>query len=128
MNLKTLPERIVPRWFEAGLVALESFLEPRPLPESDAVLWTVVIVGAAVDVVTTMVGVASGIPEGNAVAKAFMNTYGTPGIGALKLAALVVLALTWHYLNGESARLVLFGFALVTLVVIALNTLTLAVI
>ncbi|QGN05921.1 hypothetical protein Hrd1104_00520 [Halorhabdus sp. CBA1104] len=126
MDPKTLPERVVPAWFQAGLVALEAFLEPRPLPESDAVLWAVVLVGAAIDVVTTMVGVAAGVPEGNAVARAFMETYGTPGIGALKLLALVVLVLTWHYLDGRSARLVLFGFGIVTLVVVALNTVTLA--
>jgi len=123
---RRLPERLVPAWFEAGLSALEAFLEPRPLPEADAVLWTVVLVGSALDVVTTIVGVGSGIPEGNAVARAFIATYGTPGIGALKLAALLVLALAWHYLEGESARLVLLGFALVTLAVSALNTLTLA--
>ena len=126
MDLRTLPERLVPRWFEAGLFALEEYLEPRPLPEADAVLWTVVLVGSALDVVTTMVGVSSGLPEGNAVARAFMATYGTPGIGALKLAALLVLVLAWHYLEGESARLVLMGFAVVTLLVTGLNTITLA--
>ncbi|WP_181686373.1 DUF5658 family protein [Halorhabdus salina] len=125
MNPKTLPERLVPAWFEAGLFALEEFLEPRPLPEADAVLWAVIIVGSVLDVVTTIVGVGSGLPEGNAVARAFMATYGTPGIGALKLAALLVLVFTWGYLEGESARLVLMGFALVTLLVSGLNTLTL---
>ncbi|WP_136689880.1 DUF5658 family protein [Halorhabdus amylolytica] len=126
MDPRTLPEGLVPAWFEAGLFALEDFLEPRPLPEADAVLWTVVLVGSALDVVTTIVGVGRGIPEGNAVARAFMATYGTPGIGALKLIALLFLVVVWYYLEGESARLVLMGFALVTLLVSALNTLTLA--
>jgi len=125
MEPRTLPERLVPTWFEEGLYALEAFLQPRALPEADAVLWTVVLVGAALDVVTTIVGVGAGIPEGNAVARAFMATYGTSGIGALKLSALVILVLTWHYLEATSARLVLMGFAVVTLVVIGLNTLTL---
>ncbi|MFB6201089.1 MAG: DUF5658 family protein [Halorhabdus sp.] len=125
MDLRTLPERLVPAWFEAGLFALDEFIDPRPLPETDAVLWTVVIVGSALDVVTTIVGVGSGLPEGNAIARAFMATYGTPGIGALKLAALLVLVIAWQYLEGESARLALMGFALVTLAVSALNTLTL---
>lgn len=123
---RSVPERVVPGWFAAGLTALEEFLEPCPLPEADAVLWTVVLVGSALDVVTTIVGVGAGLPEGNAVARAFMATYGTPGIGALKLAALLVLVFTWHYLEGESARLVLLAFALVSLVVSALNTITLA--
>ncbi|WP_135667404.1 DUF5658 family protein [Halorhabdus rudnickae] len=126
MDLRTLPERVVPAWFEAGLFALEDVLEPQPLPEADAVLWAVVIVGSALDVVTTIVGVGSGLSEGNAVARAFMATYGTPGIGALKLLALLALVGAWGYLKGESSRLVLMGFALVTLLVSALNTLTLA--
>lgn len=126
MQPRTLPERIVPAWFEAGLDALEEFLHPRPLPEVDAVLWTVVLVGAALDVVTTIVGVGAGIPEGNVVAKAFLETYGSPGIGALKLTALLVLLLTWHYLEETSGRIVLMGFAVVSIVVIGLNTLTLA--
>lgn len=126
IDLRTLPERLVPAWFQNGLATFEAFLEPRPLPEADAVLWTVVLVASALDVVTTMVGVASGLPEGNAVARAFMETYGTPGIGALKLVALALLVVAWHYLAEESARVVLAGFAVVTLVVVGLNTLTLA--
>ena len=126
MDPRTLPERLVPGWFEAGLFALEEFLEPRPLPEADAVLWTVILVGSVLDVVTTIVGVGRGIPEGNAAARAFIATYGTPGIGALKLLALIALVFAWQYLEGESARLVLMGFALVTLLVSGLNTLTLA--
>jgi hypothetical protein len=122
---RTLPERFVPAWFQAGLTALEEFLEPKPLPETDALLWTIVIVGAILDVTTTIVGVGSGASEGNPVALAFLETYGTPGIGALKLVALVVLALTWHALEEQSARLALAGFAIVSLVVIVLNTLTL---
>lgn len=126
MNLRTFPRRLVPAWFEAGLIALEAFLEPRPLPETDAVLWAVVIVGAALDVTTTIVGVTAGFPEGGTVARAFMQTYGTPGIGALKLVALVALVVTWHYLESRSAQLVLVGFGLVTLLAAALNALTLA--
>ena len=123
---RTLPERFVPAWFQAGLTALEEFLEPKPLPETDAILWTVVIVGAILDVTTTIVGVGSGASEGNPVARAFLETYGTPGIGALKLVSLVVLTLTWHALEEQSARLSLAAFALVSLVVTVLNTLTLA--
>ncbi|ACV12026.1 hypothetical protein Huta_1856 [Halorhabdus utahensis DSM 12940] len=126
IEFRTLPERVVPTWFQDGLATFEAFLEPRPLFEADVVLWTVVLVGSALDVVTTMVGTAAGLPEGNAVARAFMTTYGTPGIGALKLVALVALVIAWHYLAEQSARLVLGGFAIVTLVVVGLNTVTLA--
>jgi len=98
----------------------------RELTESDAVLWGVIVVASVLDVVTTITGVSRGIEEGNAVARAFMHTYGTPGIGLLKLVALVVLVVTWGALPDRSAHAVLTGFALVSLLVVALNAVTLA--
>ena len=112
--------------FERGLAAMDRWLEDKPLPERDAVLWTVVIVAAVFDVLTTMVGLGVGLDEGNAVARAFVATYGSPGIGLLKLVALVVLVLTWWALDGDRASVVLAGFAVISLVVVALNALTLA--
>ncbi len=98
----------------------------RRLPESHAVLWTVVVVASALDVVTTIAGLGLGVEEGNAVARAFLATYGTPGIGMLKLVALVVLVVTWAVLPDRLAERALAGFAVVSVVVVGLNTLTLA--
>ena len=103
-----------PNWFE------------RTLPESDAVLWTVVILASVLDVVTTIVGVGQGVPEGNVVARVFMETYGTPGIGLLKFSALVVVSVGWVVLPDRYATAGLQGMALSSLVVVASNTATLA--
>ncbi|MFB6085176.1 MAG: DUF5658 family protein [Halorientalis sp.] len=106
-----------------GRDALERF--ERELPESHAVLWTVVIVAAAFDVVTTLAGLSAGFEEGNRVARAFLSTYGSPGIGLLKFVALVVLVITWYVLPDRDAELVLTGFAVVSVLTVALNALTL---
>ncbi|MFC7135179.1 MULTISPECIES: DUF5658 family protein [Salinibaculum] len=98
----------------------------RPLSESDAVLWTVVILASVFDIVTTIVGLGRGLDEGNRVARAFMETYGTPGIGLLKFSALVVVVLLWTVLDDERASAVLAGFAIVSLLVVGANALTLA--
>lgn len=101
--------------------------EERVLTENHAVLWTVIITAAVLDVITTMVGLGIGLAEGNTVARAFIATYGLSGIGWLKFAALVVLVLTWAFLPDRRSTVVLHGFALVSLLVVALNAVTLAI-
>lgn len=98
----------------------------RPLSESDAVLWSVVIIASIFDIVTTIVGLANRLEEGNAVARAFIATYGTPGIGLLKFSALVLLVISWSILLDRHATKVLTAFALVSLLTVALNAITLA--
>lgn len=98
----------------------------RPLPESDAVLWSVVVLASVFDVVTTMVGLERGLAEGNVVARAFIETYGTPGIGLLKFSALVVVVLAWALLPERYGTTVLQATALVSLLVVLVNALTLA--
>lgn len=108
--------------FDAGI----SFPIERRLSESHTVLWSVVVVASLFDVVTTIVGLEQGLAEGNGVARAFIATYGTPGIGLLKFSALVVVVVAWASLDDRRATAVLAGFALVSLVVVASNALTLA--
>ena len=98
----------------------------RPLSESDAVLWTVVILASVFDFVTTIVGVGRGLDEGNRVARAFIETYGTPGIGLLKFSALVLVVVLWTVLDDERASAVLAAFAIVSLLVVGANALTMA--
>lgn len=126
MDPRSLPERIVPQWFVAGLESLDAILEDQPLPQTDVLLWTVVIVASVFDVVTTMVGLNLGLEEGNAVARAFIETYGSAGIGGLKLAGLVVLVFAWAGLEERSASIVLLAFAVISLLVVLLNAITLA--
>ncbi|MFB6070627.1 MAG: DUF5658 family protein [Halanaeroarchaeum sp.] len=108
------------------LAAVDAWARERPMTERDAVLWVVVLVSAVFDVVTTMVGLEVGLREGNQVARAFVATYGRPGIGLLKLLALVVVVLAWWTLDGERASAVLAGFAVLSLLVVALNAVALA--
>jgi hypothetical protein len=110
------PDSVSPGWFSDHV---------RPLSDSDAVLWTVVIVASAFDIVTTIVGLTRGASEANAIAAAFLETYGTPGIGLLKFSALLLVALLWWRLPDRYASVVLLAFALVSLLVVALNALTL---
>lgn len=97
----------------------------RRLSESHAVLWTVVIVGAVFDVLTTMTGLEYGLQEGNAIAAAFIGTYGTPGVGLLKFVALVALAVAWSVLPERHATASLAGFAVVGVLTIAANAVAL---
>jgi len=98
----------------------------RQLTESHAVLWSVIIVASVFDIVTTITGLEEGFQEGNAVARAFIETYGTPGLGMLKFSALLLLLLAWAALPDREAEIVLAGFAIVSLVTVVLNALTLA--
>ena len=98
----------------------------RHLTETHAVLWSVVIVASVFDVLTTMSGLHHGLEEGNLVARAFIETYGTPGIGLLKFSALVLLVITWAVLSDRRATYVLTGFAVISLLTVALNAITLA--
>lgn len=99
----------------------------RPLPESHAVLWTVILTASVFDIVTTIVGLANRLEEGNVVARAFIATYGTPGIGLLKFSALVVLVVAWAVLlDDRHATRILAAFAVLSLLTVALNAMTLA--
>lgn len=57
----------------------DRFAIEQQLSESHTVLWAVVILASLFDVVTTIVGLGVGLTEGNAVAQAFIATYGTAG-------------------------------------------------
>lgn len=102
------------------------FVAERSLSASHTVLWAVVILASLFDVVTTVVGLEQGLGEGNAVARALIETYGTSGIGLLKFTALAVVVLAWAQFDDHRATAVLVGFAPVSLVAVALNAMTLA--
>ncbi|MFB6094880.1 MAG: DUF5658 family protein [Halodesulfurarchaeum sp.] len=118
-------ERPILRWVDQFLHWLDDYVEERPIPPTDMVLWSVVVVGSVFDILTTMVGLGVGLREGNLVARAFVETYGVTGIGWLKLGALVGLVVSWFVLPKRPARILLFWFAIVSLVAVAFNVLTL---
>lgn len=70
--------------------------------------------------------VRRGAPGGNPVALALIDTYGTPGVGLVNFSALVVVVLLWATLPDRYATAVLSAFALVSLAVVGVNTVTLA--
>jgi hypothetical protein len=107
------------------MVELLGVPRKRDLTESQAVLWSVVIVASVFDVLTTITGLEHGLGEGNAVARAFIDTYGTPGVGLLKFVALVGLVVAWSRLPDREATVALAGFSVVAVLTIALNSLTL---
>ncbi|MBX0296294.1 DUF5658 family protein [Haloarcula nitratireducens] len=95
------------------------------LSVSHAVLWTVILLTSLFDVVTTTVGLELGLREGNAVARALVESYGVVGLAALKIGALLVVALVWAALDEHRSTAALVGFALVSSFVVALNTIAL---
>jgi hypothetical protein len=104
---------------------LVAWSTPRELAHSQAVLWTVVIVASVFDVVTTMHGLDLGLQEGNTIARAFIETYGTPGIGLLKFSALLALILVWWALPRHHRGAALAGFAVFSLGTVLANAMTL---
>lgn len=125
MSWASIPEQVVPKWFISGLEVLDNYLEARQLPETDAVLWTVVLLAGMFDIVTTMVGLGIGLQEGNAIARAFIATFGMTGIGYLKFSAYVILAGVWFRLPDWQATITLAVFGVISLLVVALNAITL---
>lgn len=75
---------------------------------------------------TTVVGLSRGLREGNAFARGLLETFGTPGLVGLKLAALLALAATVAALDERRAYAALAGFGTVSVTVVALNLVTLA--
>lgn len=112
-------------WLADGRGVLPGDVE-RHLSETHALQWTVILIATFFDITTTIVGVGRGVEEGNAVARAFIETYGTPGLGLLKFAALVTVLVLWAALPDRYGTAILSGFALMSLFVVALNAITLA--
>lgn len=112
-------------WLSDGRGVLPGDVE-RHLSETHAVQWSVILIATVFDITTTVVGVEQGAEEGNAVAQAFIETYGTPGLGLLKFAALVTVLVLWAALPDRYGTAILSGFALISLFVVALNAITLA--
>jgi len=90
------------------------------------VLWTTVVVASVLDVLTTTIGLRRGFQEGNGVARVLVEAVGVPGFAGLKLAALIVLAVTWRRVDERQGYVALVGFGSVTVVVVALNVVTIA--
>lgn len=97
----------------------------RHMSETDAVLWSVVIVATVADVVTTISGLSLGLGEGNVVVREMIATLGLAGFWLVKFCALAALATGWALLPERKATAFLAVFALVTMGVVLSNAVTL---
>lgn len=94
------------------------------MTETDAVLWTVVLVVTVADVVTTISGLANGLQEGNVVVREMIESFGLAGFWVVKFLALCWLVAGWHLLSDRKGTAFLAVFGLVTMVVVFHNAMT----
>lgn len=101
--------------------SVEYVVEWLSLRTLSVALWTAVFTASTLDVVTTTIGLRQGLSEGNALARALLETLGVVGLVGLKLAALTVLAATWYLVDEQQGYAALAGFGGVTGVVVVCN-------
>lgn len=89
-----------------------------------AVLWTVVIVATVGDILLTMTGLTVGLQEGNVVVGTMLAEFGLAGFWLVKFGAMLWLVAGWRLLSERNATVFLALFAIVTLAVVAYNSIT----
>ncbi|QIO22784.1 DUF5658 family protein [Haloarcula sp. JP-L23] len=94
-------------------------------PSYDHLLWGVVVVAAAADVLLTLVGVSMCFSEANPVARAAMDAAGGVGLLGLKLAALGALFVVYRLVRPAYRRAALTAFSLPQLFAVGHNSLLL---
>lgn len=88
---------------------------------SHAVLWSVILLTTAADILLTIVGLAAGHREGNLVVATLLSEFGLFGLWLIKFAAMVWLVCGWLLLDDRNATVFLGLFAVVTSVVVVSN-------
>lgn len=91
-------------------------------PSYDHLLWGVVVVASAADVVLTLVGLSMCFSEANPVARAALDTAGGFGLLALKLAALAGLFVVYRRVRPTYRRAALTAFSLPQLFAVGHNS------
>jgi hypothetical protein len=94
------------------------------LSHTHAVLWTVILVATVGDILLTMTGLTVGLQEGNAVVSAMLAEFGLAGLWVVKFGAMLWLVAGWRLLSERNATVFLALFAVVTLAVVAYNSVT----
>ena len=87
-------------------------------------LWALILLTTAADVVLTIVGLAGELQEGNAVVGAMVSSFGLAGLWAVKFAAMCWLVAGWALLSDRNASVFLGLFAAVTSLVVVHNAVT----
>lgn len=93
------------------------------LSETDFVLWTAVLVATVGDILLTLTGLTAGLQEGNVVVRTMLAEFGVAGLWLVKFGAMLWLVAGWRALDEWKATLFLALFAVVTLAVVAHNSL-----
>jgi hypothetical protein len=93
----------------------------RPMRRVHAVLWAVILLTTAADIVLTMAGLAAGLREGNVVVATLLAEFGLAGLWGLKFAAMLWLVAGWLLLDDRNAAIFLGLFATVTAGVVVSN-------
>ncbi|WP_367176022.1 hypothetical protein [Haloarcula rubripromontorii] len=102
----------------------ETIWREHHLSPTHAVLWTVVLVATVGDVLLTMTGLTVGLQEGNVVVSAMLAEFGLAGLWLVKFGAMLWLVVGWRLLSERNATVFLALFAVVTLAVVAYNSVT----
>jgi len=97
----------------------------RHMTRTHAVLWGLILVTTAADVVLTMLGRANGYAEGNVVVRELVAAFGLAGLWMVKFLAMCWLVAGWALLSDRNAAVFLGLFAAVTTLVVVHNALTL---
>jgi len=97
----------------------------RRLTRTHAALWALILATTAADIVLTMVGLAGGLPEGNPVVGAMIESFGLAGLWTVKFAAMCWLVAGWSLLSDRNASVFLGLFAVVTSLVVVTNAVVL---
>ncbi|MDY6819319.1 MAG: DUF5658 family protein [Halobacteriales archaeon] len=99
----------------------------RELTRTHTVLWTVILIATATDIVLTMVGLERGFKEANVVVAELMGTFGLAGLWLVKFAAMLWLVGGWALLSDRNASIFLGLFGTVTVGVVVHNAIILLV-
>ncbi|MFY4811862.1 hypothetical protein [Haloarcula argentinensis] len=94
------------------------------LSHTHAVLWTVILVATVGDILLTMTGLTVGLQEGNVVVSTMLAEFGLAGLWLVKFGAMLWLVAGWRLLSERNATVFLALFAVVTLAVVAYNSVT----
>ncbi|KAA9398615.1 hypothetical protein Har1130_10375 [Haloarcula sp. CBA1130] len=94
------------------------------LSHTHAVLWTVILVATIGDILLTMTGLTVGLQEGNVVVNTMLSEFGLAGLWLVKFGAMLWLVAGWRLLSERNATIFLALFAVVTLAIVAYNSVT----
>ncbi|MEF8827925.1 MAG: DUF5658 family protein [Haloarcula sp.] len=115
-----MPDKASPEGSESGVPLWRG----HHLSATHAVLWTVILVATVGDILLTMTGLTVGLQEGNVVVSTMLAEFGLAGLWLVKFGAMLWLVAGWRLLSERNATVFLALFAVVTLGVVAYNSVT----